>query len=255
MTFTIDDIDFIFNENEYDCNLLFTNMSDEYLKLKNHIKTDHSLNKNITIEIKKPLFGVSNCGMRKENKITLFGINPSYLIHELVHIYMPDKNILLHEGAADYIQYELNNDRNWDKHKYTDIPFVHYGNKHSIKFKNLSRFLTNEKNYNDCRLNKCFFTRASAAIIFSRYRNKNKTLIEIINEFEKELEINGIEDSGFNKYFKQKNKNFKEWAKLERYGISHEGHPLEDWDSIDLSVRKKAFNLFLEEIKLDDNPV
>ena len=42
---------------------------------------------------------------------------------------------------------------------------------------------------------------------------------------------------------------------LEPYGISHEDHPLEDRNSIDLSVRKKAFNLFLEEIKLDDNPV
>lgn len=58
---------------------------------------------------------------------------------------MSNKNILLHEGAADYIQYELNNDRNWGIHKYINIPFVHYGNKYSIKFKNLLQFLTNEK--------------------------------------------------------------------------------------------------------------
>ncbi len=99
-------------------------------------------------------------------------------------------------------------------------------------------------------MNKCFFTIASAAIIFSRYRNKNKDLIGIINEFEKELEINGIEDTWFNKYFEQKNKNFTEWTNLEPYGISHEDHPLEDRNSIDLSVRKKALICFWKKSNL-----
>lgn len=120
---------------------------------------------------------------------------------------------------------------------YHELVHIHYGNKYKRKFKNLLQFLTNEKKLQWLRLNKCFFTIASAAIIFSKYRNKNKDLI-------------GIEDTGFNKYFEQKNKNFTEWTNLEPYGISHEDHPLEDRNSIDLSVCKKALICFWKKSNL-----
>ncbi|WP_029410876.1 hypothetical protein [Treponema pedis] len=263
MKINIDDIHVVWNEDEYEKSLIEKILIQDYENMHNYLSQckaiDKSINKNINIEIKKPMFGFHNCGMRRGFNITLFGVEECYLIHELTHIYMPSNNFILHEGTADFLQETLaKKKRIWGGYSFCEIPYIQYGNRFSKKTNDFKRFLKNNENYNDSRLNKCLFSRACAAII-SRKVFFDETRAAYIEDEIKALERSLIEspiiNTSFDSYFVEKNTNMKIWKSFEKFGIKKDGHPLENWKNIDEKVRDEVFLLYNKELRMDSYPL
>lgn len=281
---------------EYESNIVFKKYNKvilkEYLKwiniFKKYKKFSIEVKKSIDIIINKPFFGFHSQGMRIIEPdriiIKLWGINPSYLIHELTHCYFPSKNISFHEGLANYMQ-----NLYYNVDEYEEKGISH--NIKKIKINNLNNILqeilivkkinnplilyeiwSNYEYYNDTRCFNMFISRIISMLFvnfiikkysiedyFNKFHynianlNKNNDLISLFYEF---YYFNFNNEITVRKRIYNINKKYQyynqKWKLFRKFNLPSTGNPMAYLKNCNINKleNKKAIKIYIKELKL-----